>query len=262
MSRQEFTPYKGLLLRLEQDDNVPNPNDCSDQSVLVAWGRQFSVRGTIFYTQNGRGQTTLLATSADVLSEREAYDIFAVEVRNYGNGGSIYLMEQVKLGPGWPAISSEEAEFAYEEARSRLDAAGAALLVPKLSPLEQLAYCTDTKEQASSYIQEWARYLAGDVWDIQVMDADGNEIESLGGVYGEADALVEAQALANAYITRRETREVEVTVLKTDGTWDKTTDKVLLTVSTAAYQQALMGPGGRLHGMAVARVLVEKHTPT
>jgi hypothetical protein len=49
---------------------------------------------------------------------------------------------------------------------------------------------------AGSVVAEWNQYLSGDVYGYRVLDADGDDVDSCWGFYGETDAESEGRAAA------------------------------------------------------------------
>ena len=85
------------------------------------------------------------------------------------------------------------------------------------------------RRRAEALVEAWNQYLSGDVWGYVIADGDGEEVEhgSCWGFYGLDECIAEAkQSCPGA----DETREREVKVLGTDGTWVTATLAVPLSV--------------------------------
>ena len=74
----------------------------------------------------------------------------------------------------------------------------------------------DYEKIARTHVEEWNKYLSGDVWGYIVEDSDGNELDSCWGFYGHEYCVEEAKSAASWYDGK--TRPLTL-VLLWENTW-------------------------------------------
>ena len=97
-----------------------------------------------------------------------------------------------------------------------------------------------THEQIAEWlVNEWNSYLSGDIWFVNVLDSDGEVLESVGHIVGMENALEIAK---NEIVDPRVdgTKEVPVKILHTDGTWAQATGTVPMYVGDSKAPEWLM----------------------
>jgi len=57
----------------------------------------------------------------------------------------------------------------------------------------------DPQKAAEGLVETWNQYLEGDIWYFEVLDENGEQVESCGGYYGFDDCVAEARATAQHY---------------------------------------------------------------
>ncbi len=98
-----------------------------------------------------------------------------------------------------------------------------------------------THEQSAEWlVDEWNKYLSGDVWAVDILDTDGEILESYGGVYGWENALEAAKNDSMAVDVEPDTKEVPVKILHTDGSWTQSTGIVPVYVGDSKAPEWLM----------------------
>jgi len=222
--------YKGLTYRIEQSSHPDKPNDMTDRFVLVAWHGDFTVKGSFYHERpDGTFHSRKVATSSDVLSWRDSHDIFPVYVHSHGNV-VLRLNKQLEIVETGPDDDTDADDV--------LESFHGAVLIPKRHPLEQLAYCRSTEDDARDFVAEWQLYCDGEVYDIDVLDADGGHIESICCVYGSKEADAEAQARAASCLQHM--RKAEALILYHDKTWDRKEVQVPVTTPLTDFKATLM----------------------
>lgn len=151
---KENVEYKGHTIRVQHDEVDYGPDE---------WGNT-----DLFLTGNHRQ----FWVERDTPDNIEEYDVFPLEA---------YIHSGVALALG-----------GSPEAGSFPDRMWDVSCVGNVYVNKEAFKGVDTRKAAKSLVEQWNQYLSGDIWYIEIRDSEGEEVESLGGIYGYEVAVKEA----------------------------------------------------------------------
>lgn len=158
--RQTCT-YRGCTITVRPDELAESPNDrCDDSLFLVGFHRDFYV------VREGFEQARL-ADQACLAECRQQYHTFLL--RAYIHSGVA-----LSLGKGYPFNCPWDSMWVG------------------MVFVERTYWATEGEAEraAQSLVAEWNDYLSGNVWWFETEDAQGRDIASCGGIYGDIETAV------------------------------------------------------------------------
>ena len=164
---ETFT-VNGLTVKIEQEEYAQSPQEDMDTGLfLVANHRSFYVPEP--------GEKRIPDSANEVVDKyKKTHWVFPLEA---------YIHSGVRL-----ALSGEGN---FPDRQFDVSQLGFVFASKKEWRIQKSA-----RKAALSLVERWNQYLSGDVWDWQVLDAEGKQLDSCGGCYGLEYAKGEATASA------------------------------------------------------------------
>lgn len=216
----EPTQYKGYTLKIEPDQDAESPNTWGNDSLfLVGFNRrEFYVErqgfseGLVTSLLNGcKHEDGSKNDEAHAIAKK--YHVFPLEAYIH-SGVALYLAGEASTDRQWDVSPLGTVFVSRKEWRTRAQA----------------------EEAARSLIAEWNQYLIGDVYTIDILNQDGDTVDSCSGFYGYDDALQSAKEMVN---TRLKADKKNPPMYKKDARaiLEKNKRTLLCTFHSKVYEQ-------------------------
>lgn len=185
--------YKNYTIEIEQDECDCDPRDWDNTGIMLCSHRRYSLgdqqidRSIIEECSNwGEVEQVIRETYNPVIvMPLYLYDHSGLSMRTYRHGyHSSWDCGQVGF-----IIATKES---IEKIHGNID------LTPEF--LEKL------ENYLISEVKEYSQYLEGDVYWVRVTDPDGEELDSVGGMFGYDDTMKEVRDWIDADLKRREAK--------------------------------------------------------
>ena len=176
---RETDPRSGLTLIVESDDDPVNPRtDYDHAGQMVCFHRRYRLGDAHDWRDPAAFQAHLKAHKGAVILDLFLYDHSGLAMRttpfacpwDSGQVGVIWMSRETALrecgGPGARRLTSAIRRKAEDLLRAE--------------------------------VAEYDQYLRGDVWGVRVIDEDGDEQDSIWGLYGQNNALEQGKDMLAA----------------------------------------------------------------
>lgn len=192
--------YRGLSIKLTQDEYADNPNEWGNEDCFLV----SALDRYLWVPPRGAKTTTEIHNALDELWRSGDFHHFAVDAYIHG-GVALALRGSVEAhnfpDRQWDVTTGSVFVFVRKSGGWNWD---------EITP----------EEVAKSVVDEWNTYLSGDVWNVAIEDADGETIETCGGYYGEEHAIEEAKSTIDFHLDRATAKKMVVFILFSDHTWE------------------------------------------
>lgn len=245
MSYEETFEHNGFTIRLTPDEFADSPAEIGlSERFLVGFHRQFTVH--FAEERDGRyGKDAPVIKSPDDVMWYLPKEAIIKHLIEEGENTPEEAQEEAEAGhiPGWRVVQLNAyihggVALSLGEFGCRWDSGQVGWVFVK----EENGWAEHiTHGQIAQWlVDEWNQYLSGDVWAVDILDTDGEVLESYGGVYGMENALEAAKNDSMAVDVEPDTKEVPVKILHRDGSWTQSTGIVPVYVGDSKAPEWLM----------------------
>ena len=194
MSNENQTTYKGYTITIEQDEDVTSPRiDCDNLGHMACFHRRAN------YGDNYKNRPDYCYDANDFQEWKKEHDgevALTLPIYAYDHG-NIHIYTETNV--------LEHLKNAARGLHCQWDSGVLGCIYVLKSEVraeykcERISKKTLAKVQACliSEIEVYSQYCEGDVYWYKVEDADGNEVDSCGGMFGYDYCMKEAKAAAD-----------------------------------------------------------------
>ena len=181
MDAQETIEYKGLSIKLYQDEDAISPND---------WDSGPDTGVFIVTTKNREFEVIPKGYSVDEITEHMRTHKLYHGHKVYPLYAYVHSGVALSLGRQWPFDCPwDSGQIGF-------------VLVKRGIGVR------DFDSAAQSVVETWNQYLSGDVWGISIQDSEDNVLDSCWGFYGFEYAKKEAMEMAESTFQAEQVRKL------------------------------------------------------
>lgn len=174
-----------MEIRILRDEFPEDPRDWANVGTMVLSHRKYAVPFECEKDGISRADVSVMPRAVDVkaLLNRTVKDIICVmPVYGYDHSG-IWMSTQIE--PEWVHFAWDGGLFGfiYATRRSMQEILGRKRLTPKALEL--------VKDALKAEVQTYSKYMSGDVYYVQVVDSNGEQVDALGSVYNVEEVVAE-----------------------------------------------------------------------
>jgi len=211
--------YKGYTIKIEYDEDAQNPREWFEPAgTMVCWHSRYNL-GDL---EKGRPISNNYQEPIDLLYELAGIDRSEYQEEQYEKTGVYDDMDKADL---YAKIEERgtiiKGLFLYDHSgitistspfSCRWDSGQVGWIYITKDKIEKEGW---TPEQADKYldgeVEVYDNYLTGEVYGFRIEDADGEEVESCSGYYGDSgkeDMIKECKSLIDYYIQKKEEKDL------------------------------------------------------
>ena len=185
--------YRGCTIKIVQDEDAQSPDDWgNDDAFLVYDHRNFSV---------GR----------EGFDPREIFESCSERKRMFYEG--YYVFTCYAYIHSGVSLSLQRNNVGWWH--GNWDTSSTGFVLVKRSKENKWWHKCKAREVAQATVDEWNEYLSGNVYGFQTFDAEGNDIDSCWGFYGDPDGDVLAEAKGSIDCHIRGELKARINLIKT-----------------------------------------------
>ncbi len=230
---EEFE-YKGFKIRIVQDSDVEEPDYGDDEVFLsaesIGSGCSSYHIGRKNYENSGRnhlqwGQFEWSVFGPDIPepvaeeddnggAKSQAWDLYNEWLTAYDPSYEVFPIHCGNAhGPGSFSIY----EIIDDEDFDKIE--GYVYIKVPEDVLSRIGDASrDVNKMKDALIEQYEQWCNGDVWCYDILDTDGEIVESCGGYYGSYDCKEMAKETVDSLATKNK-KQIQVRIIRTDGTW-------------------------------------------
>lgn len=187
--------YKGFTIEIRQDEVAEDPREWDNLGTMICWHREYRLGDKHDYEEPRDLQASMKA--GDIALPLYLYDHSGLRMKVGSFQGLLPEghAEFDTMCVGWIVCRKETYLKEFNQKRTSL----------KLRD--------KVRECLKSEIKTYDMYLMGAVYYFNITDRYGEDIDSLGGIYGYDEALEEAQTAIDSYIQNEQPKARNKSIL-------------------------------------------------
>ena len=191
----EETEYKGYIIKIEPDDDLPSPREDDNLGAMVCWHSRYDLGDKHDFCNTDvfmLGEEYLEDTPEDFELYTEHVPVIVLPLYLYDHGGiTISTGREYPFNDRWDAGQVGYIYVTLEKVRKEY---GWKLITH--------ARRKKIEEYLRNEVHAYAQYLTGDIYGYNILDKDSESLDSCWGFYGEKECLEEAKSIVDHTIQK------------------------------------------------------------